>query len=78
MFLTLVCVVCFVGASVSDAAAPCDTPKQWEGSAWFLDEEGVAKIVRISYDGENKRVRSLSTTLNGPVKRYDRSVQPRD
>lgn len=76
MWATAFCLtgVLIVSTSAAPTAKPtpkpCDTPKQWEGSAWALDEEtGMAKFIVMSYDEENKRVRSSVATINGRFER---------
>ena len=57
---------------MADAAVPepCDTPKQWEGTAMFQNQEdGALKLLSLSYDATKNRTRSFSTTLNDTKRR---------
>ena len=67
-------ILCVLVASVANAEVPkpCDTPPQWEGTATFQDQEnGVLKVLKLSYDATNNRTRALSILVNGQEPRCE-------
>ena len=70
-------VVLFLSLAVLSSAGPvnqpepCETPLQWEGTAWHDNEEdGVMIVSELSYDAKDDRIRTLSHILNGPESGY--------
>ena len=62
-------VLCSAASNSTVVAPParCESPKQWEGTAWFTQERtGTVRSIDISYDAVNRRIRSVTTIVVGP------------